>query len=240
MSPFRVGTMAAAAVAAAASLGLWFFGPGLLNVLEVLLARPGSGPPLSLWDPLLAALSGGLYAVSLGLACGAAIAASRTNDNSPRGRAAVAVAGLVMAVGGFALAWAMQQVQSALSNIDTHVSPDDIRDALTGLMPTMQLGLAALCLPPLGLFACGLFGFRPPAAAGGQVRISWLHAIPLAILGLFVVLNFSTAIPEALRWPKLLSGSQPLKPSEAHQPLANSYRLACSAACCCACMGSRW
>jgi hypothetical protein len=236
MSPYRVGMIAAAGVALAASLGLWWYGPGFSRALEVLVFVPGASPPPPLSHPLYASLSGSLFAVSVGLACVMAIAASQTSDFAPLGRLAVGLAGLGMAVGGFALFWAAKHAHSSLQVIatsDVQVKPEEFRAAINELLPTMQIGLTALWATPLGLLLCGLVGFRSSATQGRRVQISWLHAIGLAVIGLLLTLAFAAAIPAALRLPQLLSGLQPIKASEVVGTAGQLLSLGRSVACSC-------
>lgn len=216
MSPFRLGLIGLSCVAILASLGLWQFFPGFPRSLEVLTYRPGAALP-SLWHPLYAALSGVFYVVTVGLACTAAIAASRTSDFAPLGRTAVALAGLTMALGGFAVAFTMQRVQSIVQVAvmsEFPVKPDELLSGLSMVLPTMQAGRALLCLPPIGLLLCGLIGYRAPDSESRRTRISWLHAIGLLITGTLAALAFAAAIPPALHFPQLLSSQQPIKASE--------------------------
>jgi hypothetical protein len=217
MSPYRLGIIALAGVALLASLGLWFFGGSFPRVLEILFARPGGPLPTTLSHPLYAAVFAILYSASLALAGGAVLAAGRQQTLDLRGRLALVLAGVVMAVGGVGIAWAMQNAISVISIVamsETQVKASEIQGAVSEIAPRMQFGLTALCLPPIGLLLCGLIGFGPPAGGPGRPPLPWLHPLSVAVAGLLLVVVFVAAIPAAIRLPELLFSTQAIKASE--------------------------
>jgi hypothetical protein len=158
-----------------------------------------------------------LYAASLALAGGAVLAAGRQQALDLRGRLALVLAGLIMAVGGVGIAWAMNGAISVISIVamsEGQVKASEIQGAVSEIAPRMQFGLTALCLPPIGLFLCGLLGFGPPAGGLGRPPLPWLHPLSVAVAGLLLVVVFAAAIPAAIRLPELLASSQAIKASE--------------------------
>lgn len=217
MSPFRLGLFACASVAFLASLGLWHFGGGFPRVLEVLTSRPGNPIPPTLSHPLYASVFAILYVVSLALACGAVLAISRQQALEIRGRLALVLAGLVMAVGGLGIAWAMQNAVGVLSIVamsDAQIKPAEIQGTVTEIAPRMHFGLTALCLPPIGLFLCGLIGFGPPGGGSERPPLPWLYPLSVAVASLLLVVVFAAAIPAAIRLPEFFTATGAIKASE--------------------------
>ena len=217
MSPFRLGLFAAAGIAFFASLGLWHFGSGFPRVLEVLFMGPGKPMPPILSHPLYASAFAILYVTSLALACGAVLATSRQRALNLRGRVALVLAGLVMAVGGVGIAWAMQNAVSMLSiaaRSETRIKANAMQIAVSENVPRMQFGLTALCLPPLGLFLCGLIGFGSASTGSDRPPLPWLYLLSVAVIGLYLVVVFAAAIPSAIRLPEFFAANRAFKVSD--------------------------
>jgi hypothetical protein len=230
-NPSRIALLGLSALALVASLGLWRFGASYARSFEVLLVRPADPRPEWVADPLYASLAGVALALCLGLACGSVIGAASAQPLNLGGRAALAVGGLALAAGGVLLARSMFNVSQVFSIVAmSEATPDagQLRSALAEIIPTLHFGLPMLCLAPVCLLACGLFGFGAPASGNIPARWWWLYPISVAIASLFLLLVFVAAIPAASRLPEFFT-AQALKPSEVAsvvQQLFSSGRLA--------------
>jgi hypothetical protein len=106
------------------------------------------------------------------------------------------------------------RVFSILAMSEATPKAEELQTALAKIMPTLHLGLPILCLAPVGLLACGLFGFGAPATSSAPARWWWLYPVSVAVAAPFLLLVFVAAIPAAIRLPEFFAASGSMKPSE--------------------------
>jgi len=190
MSGGRLAVLLGALAAIAGSFGLFFYGPSIVEVFDVLTHDPGQPPGPAFAELPYASIAG------LGFGLGAALAtlglgmAAKYRVPSGLGRLLIVLAGVAGMVAGAALlvgAITANRGFTALATAATTPVVAQLRELVDAALSPVAFGFSALVASPLFVLLTGLAGFtREPAKEGGG-------CLATAALGLAVIAGLGFA-----------------------------------------------